>query len=267
MAQPFFSRLKSYYAEVAAVLRGEADAAAIFPNPTDRGASRERIYSTFLEQHAPSKCNVFIGGFLFDEDGKESKQLDVIVTTDTAPRFNFHNAGGGGRAFSPVEGTIAVVSVKSNLDRAELYDAIVGLASIPPTRPLARRANPLINVPHYEQWPLKVLYATKGINPETLLSHLNAFYEEHPEIPQARRVDIIHVIGSCLIVRMEQGMGVVDSSTGTTHYPEPGTYQLFSVEPDVSAINLVLLTIQKRAASSAHFLFQYDFIGEGVIRV
>lgn len=32
----FFARLNNYYSKVAEVLRGQADASAIFPNPTDR---------------------------------------------------------------------------------------------------------------------------------------------------------------------------------------------------------------------------------------
>jgi hypothetical protein len=65
----FFVRLRKYYLNVAQVLRGEADAASVFPNTTDIGMSREKVYADFLRQHAPSKCNVFLGGFLFDDDG------------------------------------------------------------------------------------------------------------------------------------------------------------------------------------------------------
>lgn len=263
MPQPFFDRLKAYYANVAEVLKGSADAAAIFPNPTDRGGARERLYCDFLKQHAPSKCNVFIGGYLFDEDGQESKQLDVIVTTDTAPRFNLHSRNGDDRSFSPVEGTIAVVSVKSTLDKAELLDAAIGIASIPLTRPLERRASPLITIKDYEEWPLKVIYASNGIKPETLLSHLNSFYATNQQIPQSRRVDIIHIAGSCVIVRMKEGMRVT-SSTGEVEIPQPGTYGLFTEEADVSAINLVLETIQNRVSASTHILFTYNSIGKGL---
>jgi len=91
MTQTFFDRLRAYYTKVAEVLRGEADATSIFPNPTDIGTSRESIYKEFLKQHLPSKCNVFLGGYLFDDDGAESKQLDIIITTDTTPCFNFAN--------------------------------------------------------------------------------------------------------------------------------------------------------------------------------
>jgi len=110
-----YDRLRDYYTKVGAVLRGEADAGSIFPNSTDVGMSREKVYANFLAQHAPSMCRVFFGGFLFDEAGAESKQLDIIITTDTTPRFDFHNQDGSGKSFSHVEGTLGVVSVKSTL--------------------------------------------------------------------------------------------------------------------------------------------------------
>lgn len=40
MSQPFFVRLKDYYQKIGTVLRGEAEAANIFPNPTDIGITR-----------------------------------------------------------------------------------------------------------------------------------------------------------------------------------------------------------------------------------
>ena len=52
MPDNFLDRLRAYYLDVAKVLRGEADAAKIFPNSTDKGGSRERIYIEFLRQHA-----------------------------------------------------------------------------------------------------------------------------------------------------------------------------------------------------------------------
>ena len=106
MAQTFFDRLRDYYVKVASVLRGEADAASVFANTTDIGISREKVYVEFLKQHTPSKCNVFLGGFIFDEDGAESKQLDIIITTDTAPRFDFHNKDGTGKALRQNKMTI-----------------------------------------------------------------------------------------------------------------------------------------------------------------
>lgn len=257
MAQTFFDRLRSYYTKVAEVLRGEADAASVFANTTDIGMSRELAYAEFLNQHAPSKCNVFLGGFLFDDDGVESKQLDIIVTTDTAPRFNFHNKDGSGKSFSPVEGTLGVVSVKSTLNRAELFDALAGIASIPPTRSLDGRVNFLLTIKNYDDWPVKIVYASKGIAPETLLAHLNEYYIANPAIPLNRRPNFIHVAGSCLIVRAQEGMSLHDRGSGTAGLLAIGTYHLVTTDSDLQAIVWALNQLQQNATASTHILFSY----------
>ena len=152
----------------------------MFPNTTDIGISRERVYAEFLRQHAPSKCNVFFGGFIFDEDGAESKQLDIIITTDTAPRFDFHNKDGSGKSFSPIEGTLGVVSVKSTLNRNELFDALEGIASIPPTRSLEGRVDALVEIKNYDDWPLKIVYASSGIAPDNFfVCPLEQYYKNN----------------------------------------------------------------------------------------
>lgn len=258
MTQNFFNRLRTYYTKVAEVLRGEADAASVFANTTDIGMSRELAYAEFLKQHAPSKCNVFLGGFLFDDDGTESKQLDIIITTDTAPRFNFHNKDGSGKSFSPVEGTLGVVSVKSKLDQAELFDALGGIASIPPTRSLNGRVNVLLTIKNYEDWPVKIVYASKGIAPDTLLAHLGEYYRANPSIPLNRRPNIIHVAGSCFIIRAQEGMSMHDRGSGTAKALDLGTYHLMTNDSDLQAIVWTLNQLQQNATASTHILFSYD---------
>lgn len=260
MTQNFFNRLRTYYTKVAEVLRGEADAASVFANTTDIGMSRELAYAEFLKQHAPSKCNVFLGGFLFDDDGSESKQLDLIITTDTAPRFNFHNKDGLGKSFSPVEGTLGVVSVKSTLNRAELFDALGGIASIPPTRALDGRVNLLLNIKNYDDWPVKIVYASNGIAPETLLAHINEYYVAHPEIPLSRRPNFIHVAGSCLIFRAQDSMTLRDRETGAVMPLAHGSYTLLTTDSDLQAIVWTLNQLQQNATASTQILFSYGSI-------
>ncbi|WP_186192481.1 DUF6602 domain-containing protein [Burkholderia gladioli] len=260
MAQNFFDRLREYYMRVAEVLRGEAGAASVFANTTDIGISRELSYAEFIKQHAPSKCNVFLGGFLFDEDGLESKQLDIIITTDTAPRFNFHNKDGSGKSFSPVEGTLGVVSVKSTLNKVELFDALVGISSIPPTRSLDGRVNTLLKIAGYDDWPLKVIYASKGIAPDTLFAHLNEFYTQNSAIPLNRRPDFIHVAGSCLIARVQSGMSLHDRSTGVAQPLSIGTYRLITTDSDLQAIVWTINQLQQNATVSTHILYSYGSI-------
>ncbi|SPA25389.1 hypothetical protein CBM2623_A10123 [Cupriavidus taiwanensis] len=150
----FHDRLRDYYFHMARAMKGQAEAAAVFRNPTDKGGAREEVFASFLKAHVPTKCNVVQGGYLFHEDGRESRQQDVLVISDVAPRYNMFS-----KTFAPVEGTLCVASVKSTLTTAELDDALSGFASIPPTEVLGRRANPLLPIPAYEDWPLKILFA------------------------------------------------------------------------------------------------------------
>jgi len=169
MTKPFFERLKRYYSKVGEVLRGEADAASIFPNTTDIGISRECIYAEVLRQHLPSSCNVFLGGFLFDQSGDESEQIDIIVINESSLQFNFYRDGTG-KSFACIDGCVAIVSVKSMLDSPGLVDALQNIGSIPDKQPL--ETLPLIKIVSYEDWPYKVIYASDGIQLPNLLQSL-----------------------------------------------------------------------------------------------
>lgn len=255
MSAPFYRRLKEYYANVGKVLRGEANAASIFPNSTDIGVSRERVYAEFLRQHAPSMCNVLFGGFLFHEDGTESKQVDVIVTTDTCPQFNFHNQGGDGKTFACVEGTLACASIKSFLDKTQLEDSLANVASIPATGSLAGRVQPLLKIQNYEDWPYKVVYASDGLAADTILGHLLSYYAAHPEIPESRRPNLIHVAGKYLIFR-SQGAETLDG----TRQLKRGEFVILGGSPDVQGILWTIEGIQSRAVAAAQILYSYGFI-------
>ncbi len=257
MPANFHARLRKYYLKVGEVLRGDAEVASVFPNTTDIGLSRERFYADFLKQHAPSKCNVFLGGFLFHTDGTESKQLDVIVATDTAPRYNFNNLSGDGKSFSPVEGTLGVASIKSTLDKAQLHHALAGIASIPPTESLDGRVSFTIKIKNYEDWPYKIVYANDGLSSDTILKHLNDFYSSNPQVPIARRPNIIHVAGKYAVFRADEGISRFDPVTKICMPFEPGVFWVSTTDPDLQAICFVLHNLQQRAAASTHILYRY----------
>ena len=127
MAKDFFDRIEAYFASVASALRGNADAASVLLNTSDSGLIREKLLKAFLENHLPSSCNIMLGGFLFNMNGQESKQLDLIVTTDISPQYKQLNE----KCFACVDGTLAVISVKSELNKKELFDALENISSIP----------------------------------------------------------------------------------------------------------------------------------------
>jgi hypothetical protein len=115
MPDPFFTDMRRYFSRVAQALRSDSDAAAFLRNPTDKGMARERVYAQFLKDHLPSGCNVLFGGNVFNQSGELSKQIDIIVTNDVCPQFNHQNRDGTGKTVACVDGTLAVVSVKSVL--------------------------------------------------------------------------------------------------------------------------------------------------------
>ena len=162
MPETFFERLRAYYANAAAVLRHEAEASTIFPNPTDIGTSREQNYAAMLKLHLPSNCNVLFGGFLFGRDGIESKQIDILITDGYSLRFRFPTSGEPSKSFACIDGCVSVISVKSTLDSANSEDALLNIASIPDKQPLTQGRLPsLVQIQAFDDWPYKIINASE----------------------------------------------------------------------------------------------------------
>lgn len=161
MSAPFFKRLRAYYESAGAALRDACEGAAGFANNTDVGMAREIAYLEFLKRHVPSRCNVSLGGFLFDQDGSESRQLDILITMDVCPQFQL-NPMLPVKTWACLEGTIACVSVKSTLNKKELIDSLDCIASIPKTRDLGSRVPPGLPIKDYDDWPYKIIFAPEA---------------------------------------------------------------------------------------------------------
>ena len=238
----FYERLKAYYEKVAAVLRDEADAASMFPNSTDKGMARERVYLEFLRTHLPAACKVKFGGFLFSQDGQESQQIDVIVTSDECPQFDFHNRDGQGKSFACIDGTLAVASLKSNLDGTKLREALDNIASIPQHTDLWEKCR--VTVPYYREWPYKIIYAPRGASVDTLLNAIREYYTANPVIPKNRWPALIHVAGGCCIRRCYRDL----TYHGTII--KAGQFFAMTVDSDVSSLAMVVDRIQQTLIAS-----------------
>jgi hypothetical protein len=264
MSGKFYERLANYYDTVAKVLRGEAQPAAIFPNNPDKGLNREQVYCKFLKQHAPAKCSIKLGGFLFQEDGSESRQLDLIVITDTAPQFDFYHEHGG-KTFACVEGALGVFSIKSYLDKNQLFEALGNLASIPPTHEIGGKLSSLSSILDYADWPYKFVYASDGMAPDTLLSHLGDYYEAHPEIPFSRRPNVIHIAGKAVVVRSREDGWNVEDDDGS-EIPT-GVFVLMRDDADVKAIMWTIHLLHTAAIRSTHLLYDNGPTLAGISKV
>jgi hypothetical protein len=120
-AMNFIDRFRQYLVSTIESLKREEDSASVFANTTDSGQSKEARIRDILRLHIPKSANIDLGGFLFDLEGNESKQLNLIITDSSSLRYDFHNRDGGGKAFACVDGCIGVISSKTNLNKAEIF--------------------------------------------------------------------------------------------------------------------------------------------------
>ncbi|MCA9027983.1 MAG: hypothetical protein KDA86_22425 [Planctomycetaceae bacterium] len=258
MPAPFFERLRDYYRDVATVLRGESSASSIFPNTSDIGTSREVVYRKFLKEHLPSACNVMLGGFLFNQQGEDSGQIDIIVTIEDCPQFNFTSPEGNGKSFSCVDGTLAVASIKSHLNSNELRNALKNLASVPQHRVAFDWPSLGIENPFYEEWPYKIIFANDGISEETLRQTMIDFYTERPDIPSNRRPNMIHVAGKFCIRRTFTDLEYMGDTI------KAGTYFTTTADVDVASLVVVVHSIQQGLAASRYIPFDYSELFSGM---
>ncbi len=113
-----------YFASKADSLEAEALSAKIFDNPVDKGDVRESILLEFLDDHLPKRCGAIRGGFVFNQFGNRSKQIDLIVTTDSNIQFKRTYGKHETKSFTSIEGVLAAISIKSTLDKKEFFDAL-----------------------------------------------------------------------------------------------------------------------------------------------
>jgi len=250
MPEPFFDHLQKYFEKVVEVLRGDSDAATIFANTTDKGMTRERVYAQFLKDHLPSACNVLFGGCLFNQQGELSKQIDIIVTNDVCPQFNHHNRDGSGKAVACVDGTLAVVSVKSVLDWKEVFEALKNLASIPQHRTDWDVAG-LGPDAHLDQWPCKMLFAFDGANADTVKRAMQDFSAEFGNYPRNRQQDMVHVLGKYRLCKFWKDI------EHEGHTIQAGQYVTMEVDCDVAAIAALVATIQQILLASQCLNYHY----------
>lgn len=252
MAEAFYNRFRDYFSKVAQALQAEAKIASIYPNSSDIGLHRELTFANFLRRHSPSKTNVFLGGYLFGEDGSESKQLDVIISSDTTPRFDYLKKDENGKTFVPVDGCIGVASIKSKLDKKELLDSLKNIASIPDKLELKNNILPQFQLDNYDDWPYKIIYASDGLQLKTIIKHLDDFYLQN-SIPLSKRPNIIHVIGKYVIVR---NMDITIDGKNTNK----GQYVAIDSNPDLVAFQCILNDLQQNASASNYIKFNYNTI-------
>ena len=248
------------------LLLSEALASGSLRHPTDTGTEREESVRRMLERFLPASCQVSRGGFLFNIHGDASKQIDIIVTAGLAPRFESLSKD---VVVAPLEDTIGVAEVKSNLDKQRLFEALDNLAELPRLEdPQSTLSSSLKRpAPHFWwDWPVKMILAFKAVSKEVLLDHLSEYYRQHPGIPHENRVSLIYVVDQYTIHRMTPRVqvGNADGSVAENQ-PPPGDYHSFDNMANVAGLVDLVTQLQQRAFMARFMVWPYvEWVGKVV---
>ena len=248
--------LLEYFQNRADVLENEAKGERIFPNTGDSGSERENHLFDFLNNHIPFRCRVIKGGFIFDSNGNESNQIDLIVTNDLTFQFRKSESNSKQKSFNCIEGCYAAISVKSNLDKDGLIDSLKNLESIPTDKKII--VNPYItNRQRFiDQIPQRIIFAYKGASCQTIQGHLKDYYSTHT-LGECRP-DMIIVNNSFYIYRV----GPEGATMPTGEYFPPNTNLTIdkTQSPYIGGVSLfqMISRIQTVSVISPHMVIDFD---------
>lgn len=126
------SRIVDYFNFIADKIEVDSQISGLTLHRTDKGTNRERLVELFLSKHLPRRLKPFLGGTVFGASGSESKQIDVLVSSDLA--INFEEVD---KMFVAIENVAAAITVKSYLDKGAILDSLENLANLPQIEPRA----------------------------------------------------------------------------------------------------------------------------------
>lgn len=119
--------MSKYFDHVAQQLHSRIQQAKVFitKHNATTGALAEAVLREFLQEHLPRGVSVE-EGFIIDAKGGLSKQCDIIIY-DSHHYAPFYRAGQV--VVVPVEAVIAVIEVKTSINKSRFYDVIRYFAS------------------------------------------------------------------------------------------------------------------------------------------
>lgn len=164
-----------------------------------KGASFEEIFRTFLRKYLPKAFDISTG-FIVDSNGKQSRQLDVIISD--AMRTPVFYEKGETRIF-PVECVYAVIEVKAKLEASDLDGILENMLSVRRLTKKAYRSEPSYN-PAFTAFPIygkedwegyPINYFVFAFDSSDLKSLASILNEKHKErkLPLWSRIDGICV--------------------------------------------------------------------------
>lgn len=172
--------LKSYFNLLADEIEVRGKLSKCLHRP-DSGGNKEDILINILNSHLPDCLEAINGGMIINKDNETSGQIDIIIKNNLFPKFSYHE-----KNYILTENVVAVISVKSQLDKSSLNEAIENIANIPKysSETLSLTNLPINNANEhnrfYQNWPYRIIFAYDGIETDTLYKHTLSYYNLHP---------------------------------------------------------------------------------------
>ena len=259
---PLMNRIQRYFNALADRMAADAEIAGSSSHRPDIGSNRERIVQEFLSKHLPNRLNSSLGGQVIGLSGAESNQIDVLVSSDVAVRFEQNE-----KTFVVAEGVAAAITVKSYLDKAAIEDCLANLASIPQLDRTAFDFKLLTNDPFsafLDRHPTLYVFAYAGVQADTCLEHVTNFYRSHPEIPKNRYALYVIVNGKYAILYCRTAV-----TTTTGYVAQPGEFLVNRLEDHMKGYPFVAMLNSISSYTdwlpSLHIdIFRYFNIGYGL---
>jgi len=157
--------IKEYFRLIAEELQTQYERSGTVSHRPDIGDNREKYLIQFLNNHLPDSLRAIQGGIIIDPHSTMSDQIDIIIKSDMFPKFNANE-----KTFIIADSVAAVISVKSNLKKDTLTNALTNLDSIPHYNSEAFSLNnsslirPELWPEFINYFPIKIVFAYKGIS-------------------------------------------------------------------------------------------------------
>ncbi|HUU28900.1 MAG TPA: DUF6602 domain-containing protein [archaeon] len=184
-----------------------------------KGNANEETVREFLRQYLPKTLDIS-EGMLFDSEGKQSRQLDIIVSDAAKTPIFFQS---GNTRVIPIECAYAVIEVKAFLDKSELEKAYSNMKSV---KTLTKKEKAFFRPDgHIQQfhtvygkkwnyWPIHYfIFAYDSASMDHIINNLDQL-QNNDEVYQ--RIDMICVLDKGVILnRWQNGMFSALPNTGS----------------------------------------------------
>jgi len=165
------NQIAEYFNKASQIIQIRGEIASTSNHRGDNGANRENALREFLDQHLPERFAVMLGGKALGMSQAPSKQIDIFVKNDLAPKYLINE-----KSFALCETISAAISVKTHMKKDGILDTLSNLSSIPQHSERALRFKIVkqeARMGFDKHFPVKVGFGFDGIKPETAISYIN----------------------------------------------------------------------------------------------